>query len=127
MKLESLKGTGRTTRMLGEAKALARQGRAVYVIAATREHAKMLERIAGEEGQQLGIKFETAGSHGNFDWMTMRLTTAHPNCVVLADHYAIEVHFRAALEMLHRFDGESLSNGSIRPPARPGPPPRRLL
>ena len=107
--VEAIRRTGRTARMLDEAKELARQGRAVYVIAATYAHAKNLEHIAGEECQQLGIKFETPDSLGNFDWRTMRLITGHPNCVVLADHFAIETHFAQMLEMLHRYDAPPTS------------------
>ena len=102
----SLRGTGRTTRMLAEAKTLARSGRAVYIIAANRQHAILLERALGNERIELGIKVEPPSSPGNFDWESMRLRGAHPNCVVLADHYAIETHFAKVLEMLHRFDND---------------------
>lgn len=90
--------------MLDEAMEQAKNGRAVYVVAANHAHRQMLERIGGEEAHKLGIKFETAHSMGNFDWRTMRLAGAHPNCVVLADHYAIEAEFAVMLEMLHRYD-----------------------
>lgn len=89
--------------MLLEAARLALAGRAVYVITATREHAKQLEsQVAGL--WPLGIKFETPDSVENFCWRTMSLTGAHPNCVVLVDHFAIESHFAEMLDMLHRFD-----------------------
>lgn len=103
-----LRATGRTTRMLQDAIEHAKDGLAVYVIAATRTHAqlleKMLESIGGEEVTGLGIKFETAQNLGNFDWRTMRLAGASPTCVVLADHYAIEFAFARMLDMLHRYD-----------------------
>lgn len=104
----SRRRTGRTTRMLEDAMGLARNGRAVYVIGATKRHADMLKGIAGPEADRLGIKFETARERGlgNMDWETMSLQGAHPNCVVLVDHYAIESKFAAVLEMLHRYDAE---------------------
>jgi hypothetical protein len=42
--------------MLAEAKALARSGRAVYVIADNRQHAIFLEITLGDERIELGIK-----------------------------------------------------------------------
>ncbi len=101
-----LKQIGRTTRMLNHAKELARQGRAVYVVAANGRHLHDLEVMAGEEAQQLGIKFETDGSLGNFDWQNLCLRGAHPNCVVLVDHYAIECKYATVLEMLNRYNVE---------------------
>lgn len=101
---DALRGTGRTTRMLEDAKKLARHGRAVYVICASRSHAGELERALGEEGRKLGIKCETPSELGNFDWTTLSLRYANKNCVVLVDHYTIEYHFGMALEMLHRYD-----------------------
>ena len=95
--------TGRTTRMMEEAKALARVGRAVYVIFGYPAHNRNLE---DEESIQLGIKFETPTSMSNFDWPTMSLKGAHRNCVVLVDHYAIESYFSRMLAVLHRYDKE---------------------
>jgi len=40
----------------------------------------------------------------NIDWENMRMTGAHPNCVLLVDHFAIESKFSQILAMLHRFD-----------------------
>lgn len=90
--------------MLEDAIEQARNGRAVYVVAATKAHARMLEDMGGKVAHELGIKFETAQTLGNLDWRTMRVAGAHPNCVVLADHCAIESEFAAMLEMLHRYD-----------------------
>lgn len=116
--LQKLRGTGRTTRMLEHAKKLAREGRAVYVIADNTNDARRLQMLCGEPN--LGIKFETPRSPGNFDWEQMRLVGAHPNCVVLVDHYAIEDRFARVLEMLHAYDEpfaeESNSNGEPRSP-----------
>jgi hypothetical protein len=99
-----MEATGRTTRMLEDAVHKARLGRAVYVIAATTKHARMLQDMGGKMAKELGIKFETAETLTNFDWRTMRLSGAHKNCVVLVDHYAIEAEFSAMLDMLHRYD-----------------------
>lgn len=103
--MKSFERTGRTTRMMGEAKRLARAGRAVYVIAWSGDHAKMLERSLTTEEAELAIKFETAASPGNFEWEpSPRLLGAHPNCVVLVDHAAIERRFAGILRELHRWD-----------------------
>ena len=95
--------TGRTTRMMEEAKARARAGRGGYVILGHAAHKRHLE---DEESIHLGIKFETPTSMSNFDWPTMRLKGAHPNCLVLVDHYAIESYFSRMLAVLHRYDKE---------------------
>lgn len=90
--------------MLKEAIEYARNGRAVYVVAKDLKHARILESKIGDEDHGRNIKFETAQTLGNFDWRTMRLINAHPNCVVLADHAAIEAEFSEMLKMLHRYD-----------------------
>ena len=103
--MRKLRGTGRTTRMLEHAKKLAREGRAVYVIADNTRDMRRLEILCGES--KLGIKFETPSTPGNFEWEAMRLRGAHPNCVVLVDHWAIESKFARVLEMLHAYDEPS--------------------
>jgi hypothetical protein len=97
---ESKRGTGRTTRMLQEAKRLADEGRAVYVIAASKAQADTLEAMSGYDQR---IKFEPCAP-SNFDWEQMKLKGAHPQCVTLVDHYAIEWRFERILEMLYRFE-----------------------
>lgn len=88
--------------MLKHARELAKQRRAVYVVAANENHAAMLRKQLGDEPN--GIKVETEQSLGNLDWQTMTLRSAHPNCVLLVDHYAIESRFGRLLEMLARYD-----------------------
>ena len=104
---EAKKRTGRTTRMLNEAIRLADEGRAVYVIAASHDHARRLSALLPED---CGVKVEPPDAKGNLDWQATRLQGGHPNCVVLVDHYAIEKHYWCLLDMWHRFDapgGES--------------------
>jgi hypothetical protein len=100
-KVPPLRGTGRTTRMLAEAKELAKSGRAVYVIAATQAHARQLGEMMGADMHNLGIKIEVPR---DFCWDQMRLLGAHPNCVVLVDHYTIEMKYASILRMLHKYD-----------------------
>lgn len=109
-----MKATGRTTRLLEEAVALAKQGKAVYVVAADTHHIvnmeAMLCMMVGGDPTPLGIKFETPHSLGNFDWMSMKLQYSHPNCRVLVDHFTIEATFAAMFRELHKYDlkeGES--------------------
>lgn len=96
---------GRTARMLNEAIALSAQGRAVYIVAAHAAHAVALRRLLRREiGDRSDIKVETPDDLGNFCWETLSLRGAHPNCVVLVDHWTIESRFGRLLEMLHRYD-----------------------
>lgn len=104
----SVRRTGRTVRMLAEAEKLSREGIAVYVVAGHGKHAAILRGLL-EPGSR--VKIETSGGLGNLCWASMRLIGAHPNCVVLVDHYAIEQRFAPMLEMLHRFD-EPLDSSS---------------
>lgn len=99
-----LRGTGRTSRMLAQAYEFANLGRAVYIVMATAHEAHILrDQIPPDSG----IKVETPTSLTNLDWVRMTMTGAHPNCVLLVDHHAIETHFIVpgrAYEMQHRFD-----------------------
>jgi hypothetical protein len=108
--MQALRQTGRTTRLLADAKRLAAEGRAVYVVTATENLRRWMERMAGVDAQALGIRFETPASLKNaglfFDWHTMSLRNAPPNSVVLVDHSAVETTFAAVLEMLHRYDSQ---------------------
>jgi hypothetical protein len=96
--------------MLAEAKELAKAGRAVYIIAASKADARDMEFMAGDEMRDLGIKIECPASLITFDWERMRLRVAHPNCVVLVDHYAIESRYASLLRMLHRWDSPPEEN-----------------
>ena len=96
------RATGRTGRMLRKAEELARAGRAVYVVCG--DPRAMEGEFGREKAWSLGIKFESASSPGNLDLERVRLVGAHPNCVVLVDHYVIEKRFGAMLEELHRYD-----------------------
>lgn len=99
---ESRRASGRTTRMLAEAKRLAKEGKAVYVIAT---HHQQLQRQIDSEYPNSGIKCEPHVPLG-FDWRAMRVHGSHPNCVWLFDHYAIEADcvFVAMFEAMTRFD-----------------------
>ena len=88
--------------MLTEAKRLASEGKAVYVIA---RHHEQLQRQIDAEMPHSGIKCEPDVPLG-FDWRKMRVRGSHPNCVWLFDHYQIESDgvFAAMFEAMTRFD-----------------------
>jgi hypothetical protein len=100
MSIDELRGTGRTYRMMIRARIEEGRGRAVYVIAANHSEKQRLEAMIPEE--RTSIKVEVPDN--TFDWQRLTVPGAHPNCVFLVDHYAIESHFALVLEMLHRFD-----------------------
>ena len=101
--VDTLRQTGRTTRLLAHAKRLAREGRAVYVVVDSEREKDRLEWVCGAE-RSLGISFETLGSLPNFDLHTMTLRGSHANCVVLVDHHVIESRCGRMLAMLHAYD-----------------------
>ena len=113
--IDAKRRTGRTSRMLERARQLARDGRAVYVVAASQHHARQIKQMLGsDEGG--GIKVESAdGLRNSLDWEGLTLRGAHPNCVVLVDHYAIESRYSAIIEEWLRYDQVSLDQKEVTP------------
>lgn len=91
--------SGRTSRMMTEARRLRDEGRAVYVVFATKRHADMHDTPENE-----GLSLESIQSLRTLDHRTGRLVGAHPNCVVLVDHYAAESMFPWLWAQISRFD-----------------------
>lgn len=83
----SQRNTGRTTRMLEEAKRLCSEGREVYIIVANEYERLRIRKLLRDNP---GISVETSYSPGDFDWDAMQLRGTNRNCVTLIDHYAIE-------------------------------------
>lgn len=81
--------TGRTTRMLAEARRLAEAGYAVYVIEHSSDQAKSRAK-QNPELVAMGVKFESI-QWVDFDLKANRLRGSHPNCRVLVDHYVAEL------------------------------------
>ena len=98
--------TGRTYRMLEEAKRLSRMGFAVYVVAAYEVQAV---HFKDKLKDYPAIRVETFSTLDNLDHTTLRLRGAWPNCRVLVDHYAIEREYAGILEELVRYDRENLN------------------
>ena len=91
--------------MIKRAGSAALDGRAVYIICASAKEESRIERLVERLGYgNLGIKVECPAGLPNFDWETMALRGAHPNCIVFVDHYAIESRFSLMLTELHRYD-----------------------
>ena len=98
--------TGRTTRMLEEAKRLSRMGFAVYVVAAYEVQAA---HFKDKLKDYPSIQVETFATLDNLDPATLTLTGAWLNCRVLVDHYAIEREYAGILEELVRYDRENIN------------------
>lgn len=104
---ETKRRTGRSTRLIEEALRLSAEGKAVYVVCDSPAHVNVMSNMlaAMNPPRQHGIKFENANLFPELNWQTMSLTkNAHPKCVVLVDHWAIERRYGRILEMLTRFD-----------------------
>lgn len=82
---ETRRGTGRTTRMLEEARRLADEGKAVYVVAANGEYASRFKEILNTRSIVVLSMMD-----GAFSWRDCGVRDAHPGSVVLIDHYAAE-------------------------------------
>lgn len=102
MGADSLRQTGRTTRMLEEATRLAEDGREVYVVADSQHEANRCRILLGRGSRVRALAWSdervTWGSIGG------AIRGASRDAVVLFDHHAIEDRFAPVLEMLHRFD-----------------------
>lgn len=99
--------TGRTSRMIKYAAEQAQKGRAVYVLAANDEHARLITSMAFDlldTPERLPFKVETEQTLGNLDFHSMALRGAHPNCLVVPDHFAIEHKFEHLYRMMHQWD-----------------------
>lgn len=94
----SLRGSGRTTKLLAEARRVADAGKAVAIVCDNSMDMRHLKMAFGTEHQKVSFVL----SH-TLDWEKMALIGL-PDTVVLIDHHAIEDRFAALLEMLHRFD-----------------------
>ena len=98
--------TGRTTRMLEEAKRLSRMGFAVYVVAA---YGAQAAHFKDKLRDYPSIKVETFDTLDNLNPTTLTLRDAWPSCRVLVDHYAIECEYAGILEELVRYDRENIN------------------
>jgi len=92
--------------MLVEAQRLAAEGRAIYVVVADETTRRRLRNTYSNDDtlDRLGIKFETWASLPSLDTRHGTLRAAHPNCVVLVDHFAVESRLGWLLEQATRFD-----------------------
>jgi len=102
--LNKYRRTGRTTRMLEYAKKLSKEGRAVYIMTADKIQESAFVHYL--KNYPYPIKIESPGSLTNFDFQTMRLRGAHPNCIVLCDHYLLEKMYGHIIEAFHAYDKE---------------------
>jgi hypothetical protein len=96
--------------MVKNAGSAALDGRAVYIICASAREESDIEHLVEKLGYgNLGIKIESHAGLPTFDWQTMTLRGAHPNCKVFVGHYAIETRFSLMLAELHRYDADPSS------------------
>lgn len=104
-----LRGSGRTTRMLAEARLQAINGRPVYILTADSDSARLLQKKLDDDGENLRIKAICVdnASASAIDWKKMTLRGFSPNCILLADHSALESLFSGMLSMLHRYDDQN--------------------
>lgn len=112
--LDSLRGTGRTTRMLQEASRYESEGKRVFVVAAHHGHAIFIRDML-PKGTTINVI--SPESRDSFDWDTLSIRGTRDS-ICLVDHYAIEAHFTPLIEMFHRYD--TTAKTSILPlPRRP--------
>ena len=118
---EALRATGRTTRLIDRAVQEASTGRAVYFFVAMPSMIKLMEAAIQRAWEAYtggrkshGIKVEAMSSwdnKGQWNWEEMEpmYSGAHPNCLWLVDHFAVEgeisrIHHR--IEQLAKLAGK---------------------
>lgn len=105
---EHLRQTGRTERLLKQAVTLSQQGRKVYVLCATEQMARELDRTRFSEYRRhvpLG-QVEFIRIPPNFNWETMRLanTSYDYGVVYLADHHLAEQEVQRLQSKITHFE-----------------------
>ena len=103
MLMNNLRQTGRTTRMLEEAKRLLEQGQKVVIGTAHFSERNLINDMARRMNLPDGYKVELA-SKLNIDWFNLTLIDIAPKTHFLLDHAVIEIRYPKLLEALHRFD-----------------------
>lgn len=99
--------TGRTTRMMEEVVRHLAEGKTVWVVCATKDHAmalkhQWLDRFAMLPGT---AHFESVDTmRPMWSWETLNSARVGRDDIVLVDTWAIESRFGAMLDMLHRWD-----------------------
>lgn len=100
--LDSLRCTGRTTRMVEEAIRLAKEGKMVYLVFNTVRDCREFSLKHRLTEHRLIKTFHM--SHPDLNWETMQIDYGLKDAVTLVDHYVIECRYSKVLDMLHRFD-----------------------
>jgi thymidine kinase len=95
---EALIATGRTTRLIEEAKRLQQQGKRVVVVVAT---SHQVNEIRIKTGDTIPVVHSQSSE---WDWNEMRQHGLPLETEYLIDHYAIEKKYAKILQALHRFD-----------------------
>ena len=104
---ETARRSGRTSRMMEEAKRLDAEGKAVYVVFSTRAECDYWKDFV----KGTGIKLETSASIGGDRRVedvivNGRLPGQWPNVVTLVDHHYICQRYEPFISSYHRWDRE---------------------
>jgi hypothetical protein len=102
---EVLRATGRTTRLIEEAKRLQQQGKPVVVVVAT---AHQVNEVRIKTGDTIPVVHSQSSE---WDWNEMRQYGRPLETEYLIDHYAIEKKYSKVLQALHRFDPPMIKVG----------------
>lgn len=99
--------TGRTHRMMEEAKKLAKEGKQVYIIVNDVREGKALKE-RHKVSADAPIVFTTFDDVPKYDYRRGVLPSINPDkIVVLVDHYAIEMRFGAMMRLMHHYDKDA--------------------
>lgn len=122
--MDKFRATGRTTRLLEHALALAVQGKEAIIYTHLRPHTLDLMSRVMEMGRSQGISIDVLGTYRtdtrvtvgphrgiisikaigrDFNWVDLRDRGILPATIVLVDHYALERMYPAVTQMLYRF------------------------
>lgn len=104
--MESLRGTGRTSRMVEAAKDLAKDGKPVVIVVHSdifkQDMVRKFDLRCGSDWVGGRVNVVSMHSH-DFDWHKFTLHGVQPERVFI-DHWVIESRYAQIVELLHRFD-----------------------
>ncbi len=99
--MDNARATGRTTRMVEEAKRAAKAGKRVMILVGNAVETTRIRTLIGRG--RLGIKVRLF-SDCNFDWRRFEHIGMRDDVEILMDHHCIESRFQRLLREYHRYD-----------------------
>lgn len=107
---DTLRGTGRTSRMIQDAICVAQAGKLVYIICDNIDQRKAVEKQVERFVYSNSIRVCEPQHVGEINWETLTIKGQASNTTVFVDHLVIENRLNAALDMLNRWNPDTIES-----------------